>query len=313
MLQQITTYLVKDLFGLTGNLAGVLSFFIYDSVKILLLLFFMISLIGFLRTYIDQNILKKWLSGRHELLANFSAALFGAVTPFCSCSSIPIFLSFIRAGIPLGTALTFLVTSPLINEYLVVLMFGFFGLKVTVLYILSGLTLGMVSGTLIGHLHLEKNLEKDFRNLSKPVKSMKYKNIRARFAYGLNEGCEIVKQLWLWVLFGVGVGALIHNYVPQELVQQLIGKGGIFTVPLAVLLGVPMYGSCAAILPIALVLFDKGLPLGTALAFTMAVSALSLPEAIILRRAMNLKLISIFFGIVTLGIIITGYLFNVLI
>jgi uncharacterized membrane protein YraQ (UPF0718 family) len=273
----------------------------------------MIAAIGFLRTYLPQKKVKKWLTGTKAGLGNLSASLFGAITPFCSCSSIPIFIGFLEAGIPLGITFSFLITSPLINEYLVVLMLGFFGWKITLLYVISGILIGTVSGIILGKMKLEKHLVKDLiAKKSQLQKEIIYKKIKTRIKFGIHESVSIIKKLWIWILVGVGLGALIHNYVPQELIQSIISKTGIFMVPIAVALGVPMYGSCAAIIPIAVVLFNKGIPLGTALAFMMATAALSLPEAIILRRAMKLKLIAIFFGIVTLAIIVIGYLFNFL-
>lgn len=273
----------------------------------------MILAIGFIRTYIPQNKVREWLSGKKKGVGNLMASLFGAITPFCSCSSIPIFLGFLESGIPLGVTFSFLITSPLVNEYLVVLMLGFFGWKITIAYVLSGILIGVTSELILGSMKLEKHLVKDLiSSNSKQIKEIKYTNIKKRLQFGLNESTLIIKKLWIWVLIGVGVGAAIHNYVPSELIQGLINKGGVFAVPIATLIGVPMYGSCAAIVPIAVVLFQKGIPLGTALAFMMAVAALSLPEAIILRRAMNLKLIAIFFCVTTLAIIFTGYLFNTL-
>jgi len=314
MLQIITDWLVGSVFGLNpaSRLAHSLNFFIYDSVKILLLLFFMIAIIGFLRTYLPQRKVKKWLSGMKMGLGNLSASLFGAVTPFCSCSSIPIFLGFLEAGIPLGVTFSFLITSPLINEYLVVLMWGFFGWKITLAYVISGILIGTLSGIILGKMKLEKHLVKDIIAKNSEIKDVRHEGMKSRVSFGINESVSILKKLWIWVLVGVGIGAIIHNYVPQEVIQRIINAGGIFTVPIATALGVPMYGSCAAIVPIAVVLFQKGIPLGTALAFMMATAALSLPEAIILRRAMKLKLIAIFFGIVTLAIIFTGYMLNAL-
>jgi hypothetical protein len=191
-------------------------------------------------------------------------------------------------------------------------MWGFFGWKITLAYIISGILIGTISGIILGKMKLEKHLVKDLITKKVKVKEAIYDNLKSRFYFGIAEARSIVRKIWLWVLVGVGIGAAIHNYVPQEIIQSIINKGGIFTVPIATLLGVPMYGSCAAIVPIAVVLFQKGIPLGTALAFMMATAALSLPEAIILRRAMKLKLIAIFFGIVTLAIIFTGYLLNAL-
>jgi len=272
----------------------------------------MIGLIGFLRTYISQNKIKKWLAGKREGIGNIFAALFGAITPFCSCSSIPLFIGFLEAGTPLGITFSFLITSPLINEYLVVLMWGFFGWKITLLYILAGLLIGISSGMILGRMKLEKNLVKDLITNREKLKQKRITILKQRVKFGLDESLSIIKKLWLWIIVAVGLAAAIHNYIPEETIHNLISNLGMFAVPIAVLLGVPMYGSCIAIVPIALVLFEKGIPLGTALAFMMAISALSLPEAIILRRAMNLKLIAVFFGIVTVSIIIIGYLINIL-
>jgi len=313
MLQLIVDRFIYELlrFPASSKLAGMLNFFLYDSIKIIFLLLIMISAIGFLRTFLSQHKIRGWLN-RTGGFGNFFAALFGAFTPFCSCSSIPIFFSFLEAGIPLGIAFSFLITSPIINEYLVVLMFGFFGWKITLVYVLSGVAIGMVSGIILGRMHLERFLVKDImRPDSKVFEEVKlYHGFKSRLFFGIGEALSIIKKLWVWILVGVGIGALIHNFVPQETVQGIVGKAGFFSVPLAALLGVPLYGSCAAILPIAIVLFQKGFPLGTALAFMMAVAALSFPEAIMLRRVMKLKLIAIFFCITTLAIIFTGYLFN---
>ncbi len=312
MLQVIVDWLVYNVFGLdaASRLGQSLNFFIYDSIKIMFLLFILIAVIGLLRTYIPQSKVKKWLSGRRFGLGNLFASLFGAITPFCSCSSIPIFLGFMEAGVPLGVSFSFLITSPLVNEYLVVLMLAFFGWKITLCYVAAGILIGVVSGLILGRMGLEKHLVKDL--ISKKLKDIKYNSLKKRALFGFHEATTIVKKLWLWVLIGVALGAVIHNFIPEELIQSIISKGGILTVPIATILGVPMYGSCAAIVPIAVVLFNKGIPLGTVLAFMMATAALSLPEAVILRRAMKLKLILIFFGIVALGIVVIGYLFNML-
>lgn len=313
MLERLLDWILYSIIGLDPSLKWVesLTFFVYDSIKIMLLLFVMISIIGFLRTYIPQDKIKEWISSRRYWSGNVLASVFGVVTPFCSCSSIPIFLSFLEAGIPLGATLSFLITSPLVNEYLIVLMLGFFGWKITLAYITSGVFIGVVSGIILGKLNLEKHLVKDLSSSQTGITKSGSK-ISERVGFGLNESFSILKKLWLWILIGVGVGALIHNYVPSQLIQSVVTKGGLFSVPLAVFLGVPMYGSCAAILPVAFALFEKGMPLGTTLAFVMAISALSFPEAVILRRAMKLKLIGIFFGVVAIAIILTGYVFNLL-
>jgi uncharacterized membrane protein YraQ (UPF0718 family) len=314
MLLKFADWLVYGLLGLdsTAQFPQALDFFIYDFIKILLLLFVMIFIIGFLRTFLAQEKLKQWLTAR-GFVGNFMAALFGAVTPFCSCSSIPIFISFLKAGIPLGVTFSFLITSPLINEYLVVLMLGTFGWKITLLYVISGLLIGFFSGLILGNMQLEKYLVEDMRidPIADDQKVAAY-SFKSRLGFGWNEAVDITYKLWIWVLVGVAIGAGIHNYVPESMIQGALSKTGVFSVPIATLIGVPMYGSCAAIVPVAVVLFEKGIPLGTALSFMMAVSALSLPEAIMLRRAMKLNLIAIFFSITTIAIILTGYMFNIL-
>jgi hypothetical protein len=315
MLENIINWSLSDLIGLNSNLKLVqsLNFFIYDSIKIMLLLFVMILIIGVFRTYLSQNKIKKWISGKKYGSGNLFSSLFGAITPFCSCSSIPIFIGFLEAGVPLGVTFSFLITSPLVNEYLVILMLGFFGWKIALSYVLSGIFIGFITGIILGKMKLEKYLVKDLIYTNNKIKKeITFNKFKKRLYFGLTEARAIIKKLWGWILIGVGVGSIIHNYVPAEFIQSIINKSGLFAVPIAVFLGVPMYGSCAAIVPIALVLFEKGVPLGTALAFMMAISALSFPEMIILRRAMKLKLIAIFFSVVTLAIILTGYIYNLL-
>jgi uncharacterized protein len=314
MLETFLNWILYSLFGLDSSLRWVesLNFFLYDSVKILFLLFILIFITGFLRTYISQDKVKTWISKQRFGLGNFFASIFGALTPFCSCSSIPIFMSFLEAGVPLGVGFSFLITSPLVNEYLVVLMLGFFGWKITLAYVISGILIGMISGLILGKMGLEKHLVKGLLTSKSQKNKVVFNSLRKRFDFGLKESLSIIKKLWFWILLGVGIGAIIHNYVPADWIQGIVAQTGIFAVPLAVLLGVPMYGSSAAIVPIALVLFNKGVPLGTALAFMMATSAISFPEAVILRRVMKLKLILIFFVIVTIAIIFTGYLYNFL-
>ncbi len=298
-------------FGLdpATRLVATLLYFVEDSVKILALLFVLIAAIGFARSFISAARVKRALSG-NKAAAHLSAALFGALTPFCSCSSIPLFLGFLEAGAPLGPALSFLITSPLINEYLVVLMAALFGLKIAALYVAAGLALGILGGWLLGLMHLEKHLVPDL--VAAKAKERAFRSWKERARYGLDEAKSITGKLWPWVLVGVALGAVIHNYVPQAFIASLVATTGVFGVPLAVLLGVPMYGSGAALVPIAMELFQKGVPLGSAMAFLMAVTALSLPEAIILRRAMKLKLIGIFFLATAIGIAAIGFLFNLL-
>ena len=271
----------------------------------------MIFAIGVIRTWLPEEKLKRWMSSG-GVWGNFVAALFGAITPFCSCSSVPIFISLLKAGAPLGVTFSFLITSPLINEYLVVLMAGEFGLPIALAYVISGLIVGTLAGAILGRMKLERYLENDIIS-SAPAGGETVKHTwKSRLKYGWDEAVSVIRQIWLWVLVGVGIGAFIHNFVPEEMIRNAMSATGIFSVPIATILGVPMYGSCAAIVPVAVVLFEKGIPLGTALAFMMGMAALSLPEAIMLRRTMKLPLIAIFFGITTLGIIATGYLLNAL-
>lgn len=313
MLLKFADLLVYRLGGFPpdSKLGGALHFFVYDSAKIFLLLAVMVFVIGVVRTWLPEDKLKRWMTGR-GLMGNFVAALFGAVTPFCSCSSIPIFISLLKAGAPLGVTLSFLITSPLINEYLAVLMAAEFGLPITAAYVVGGLGIGTLAGGLIGRLHLEGYLEQDIAGESRAFQAVEGQSFAGRLRFGWSEAVSVLRQIWLWVLLGVAVGAVIHNYVPQEVVAGIVGAAGILGVPIATILGVPMYGSCAAIVPVAVVLFEKGIPLGTALAFMMAVAALSLPEAIMLRRVMRLPLIAIFFGTTTAAIILMGYLLNAL-
>ena len=294
-----------------SRLVGALHFFLYDTVKIFLLLAVMIFVIGFIRTWLPEHRLKAWMS-RGGMWGNFVAALFGAITPFCSCSSIPIFISLLKAGVPLGVTFSFLITSPIINEYLVILMAGEFGVPVTIAYVSSGLLIGTVAGAILGKMGLRKHLERDIIAGTHDNETVIQHTLLTRLRYGVDEAIDVIKQIWLWVIVGVAIGAFIHNYVPQETIHKLMQATGVISVPIATVLAVPMYGSCAAIVPIAVVLFNKGIPLGTALAFMMAMAALSLPEAIMLRRTMHLKLIGIYFGITTLAIIFTGYLLNLL-
>ncbi len=270
----------------------------------------MIFLVAFLRTYISDKKVKKMLSQRHPGVGNLIASLFGTITPFCSCSSIPIFFSFLKMGVPVGITFSFLITSPLVNEYLVAIMFASFGWKITLAYVSAGVLIGTISGMIMGKMGLEKHINTRFKPKKLTKYDKKYNSIKDRLYTGYDEAISIVKSLWYWILVGVGIGALIHNYVPDQWITSVIMLTGIYAVPIATIIGVPMYGSCAAIVPIALALFNKGVPLGTALSFMMAVSALSIPQVIMLKSAMKTKLIVVFYSIVTIGIIIVGYVMN---
>lgn len=314
MFKIIADWIVYSLLGLVPEtrIADMLWFFIYDYSKIMFFLFFMITIIGFIRTFIPYSRIKKLTTTKNKFLGYLGAGVFGAITPFCSCSSIPIFMGMLRAGIPVGVSFSFLASSPLVDQYVAVIMLTVFGWKITLAYIIIGILVGIFAGIIVEKLGLEKYIERDITLKQMKIKDEKHKNLRSRFIFGLKDSRDIIKKLWLWIMAGVVVGALLHNLVPAEFIQNAISKGGILVVPLAVLLGIPFYASCAAILPIAVVLFQKGIPIGTVLAFTMSTVALSMPEAVMLRRAMKSKLILIFFGIVALGILLSAYLLNFL-
>ena len=316
MIKLFTDWLLFSLLNLdpTTKLSESLHFFIYDSIKIIILLFLIVAIIGFLRSYISENKIKKFIKKRKYGSANLVASLFGALTPFCSCSSIPLFLSFLEVGV----TLSFLITSPLVNEYVAVIMWAMFGWKVTVAYIITGILIGVIGGLVIGWLKLEHLIEKKIcsccgdSKCGPTKKKNTFKTLNSRIYFGIDEAVKITKQIWLWILIGVGLGAAMHGYIPEELISKVLETTGIFSVPLAVLIGIPLYANCAAIVPIAVVLFEKGFPIGTALAFMMASAALSLPEAVILKKIMKTKLIITFFTIVGISILVIGYLFNIL-
>jgi len=312
MLLTFSQWLVFDVLCLdpASRIGGMAQFFVYDTVKITGLLVVLIFIIGVVRTFIPAQRIRQFMTLPGGL-SYLAAALFGAVTPFCSCSSIPIFFAFLKAGVPLGVTFSFLITSPLVNEYVFVLMVGFFGWKIALLYALSGIVMGIVCGVILGRMKLERHLVEDIVvPLGMQQQPGSFVHFKDRLKFGWSEAMSILSKIWFWVITGVALGAVIHNYVPQSMIDATMATTGFWSVPLVTIIGVPLYGSCAAIVPVAVVLFQKGVPLGTALAFMMAVSALSLPEAVMLRRAMRLPLIAIFFVVTTAGIIVTGYVFN---
>jgi len=299
-----------------SQIAEVVHFFVYDSLKILVLLLIMTHLMSLLRFYIPLKKIRKFLVS-HKLygLDYLVASLFGALTPFCSCSSIPLFMGFVGAGVPLGVTFAFLITSPLINEIALALFLGLFGIKITLIYLGSGILIGVLGGWIISKLKLEKYIDqkvfetKTSNEVSKKIKS----NFKQIIKIINQEALKIMKSIVVYVLLGIGIGALIHGYVPSGYFEAYISKGNLFAVPLAVILAVPLYSNASGVIPIVEALIAKGIPIGTALAFMMATVGLSLPEALILKRIMKLKLLLIFFAIVALAIIILGYLFNIII
>ncbi|PIP74900.1 MAG: hypothetical protein CO135_00210 [Candidatus Levybacteria bacterium CG_4_9_14_3_um_filter_35_16] len=298
----------KSIFGSS------LNFFIYDSVKILILLIVIIFLVSFLRSYLSQEKMRKLLTKKYLIIGNVLAALFGIITPFCSCSAVPLFIGFVESGVPLGVTFSYLISAPMVNEVAVILLFGLFGLPIALLYAASGITIAIVVGFLMGRMNLE-HLVVDYvwkikaGSMGQEQKPTFKERVNQAYIYTF----DLVKKVFLYVLIGVGIGALIHGYAPEKFLAQIAGKGNILAVPLAVLVGVPLYSNAAGTIPIVKSLIEKGLPLGTALAFMMSVTALSFPEMVILRKVLKLKLLGIYIAILSLGIIFTGYLFNLVI
>ncbi|MFZ4522705.1 MAG: permease [Bacteroidales bacterium] len=313
-LQPVTNWLINDIFILAqGNrLTESLRFFIFEVPKVLLLLVLIIFVVGIIRSFFTPERTRKALEGRSLFTGNIMASLLGIVTPFCSCSAIPLFLGFVESGIPLGVTFSFLIAAPMINEVAVILLFGMFGWKVTAIYIGTGLVIAILAGWVIGKLKLEKYVESWVYEIkaghSEGEEPETLLNDRIRAGYDAVK--EIVGKVWIYIFIGIGVGAAVHGYVPETLMANLMGKSTWYSVPLSVLIGVPLYSNAAGIIPIVSVLIEKGVPLGTALAFMMAVIGLSLPEMIILRKVLKVRLLMIFTGVVTLGIIMVGYLFN---
>jgi uncharacterized membrane protein YraQ (UPF0718 family) len=317
--QSFSDWLIYSILGIAqnSNLGNALNFFVYDTLKILVLLFLITFLMGIVNAYFPIDRIQNFLS-RHKMygLEYFIASTFGAVTPFCSCSSVPLFIGFIKGGIPLGVTFAFLVTSPLVNEVAVAIFLGMFGLKTTVIYVTSGILLGVVSGLILGKLNLEPLLTDWVRQIWEKAESerdifeLEKKTFLQRVPEITREAFGIVKSVVLYVILGIAIGAAMHGYVPEAFFEQYIGKDTWYAVPLAVILGVPMYANATGIIPIIQVFVAKGIPIGTSLAFMMAVVGLSIPEATLLKKVMSIKLITIFFGVVTICIIISGYMFN---
>ena len=314
-IQLLANWLTYSVFNITPKtvLADAVSFFIFDTIKILLLLIVIIFIVSIIRSFLPPEKIKKILSRKNKFVGNVLASLLGIITPFCTCSAIPLFLGFVEAGVPLGTTFSFLVSSPMINEVALVLLFGLFGLKIAIIYVVSGLIIAILSGIIISYLKVE-NLVEDFSN-GKKISELNLPSLswKQRFVYARNYTFDIVKKVWLFVVVGIGIGAWIHGYVPADLIAKYASGNNWYAVPLAVLIGIPLYSNAAGVIPLIGVLTEKGVSMGTALAFMMAITGLSLPEFLILRKVMKTKLIVIFAGIVGTGIIFTGYLFNFLI
>ncbi len=311
MWKEAIDYLTFDMLGLTGRVNETVNFFIYDTVKILFLLIVIIFVVSYLRTHFNTEYVRAHLQGKSELYGNVLAALFGIITPFCSCSAIPLFLGFLQARIPLGVTFSYLISAPMNNEVAIALLFTLFGWKITAIYIAFGLFVAIVGGFVIGRFNLEKYVLIPVKPIDTKLEAGEVKmSAKARAKEAWNYTWDIFKQIWLYVLVGVGIGAFIHGYVPADFIAKYAGGDNWYGVPLAVILGVPMYSNAAGVMPLVEVLTQKGMLLGTALSFMMAITALSLPEAMILKKILHTRLIALFFGIVSAGIICIGYLFN---
>ena len=314
MFQTFADYMTYEVFKIEPGtqLAGAVDFFIYDSLKIFFMLTVIIFVVSIIRTYFSPERTKQLLSHKREFLGNIMAALLGIVTPFCSCSAVPLFIGFVEAGVPLGVTFSFLISSPMVNEVALVLLWGMFGWKVATIYITTGLVVAIASGYVIGKLKLEHLVEEYVYQMKVGQSEIVEMNISQKIYYAADYTKEILGKVWLYVVVAIGIGGVIHGYAPEDFLVAYAGKDNFFAVPIAVLLGVPLYSNAAGIIPIVYVLMEKGMSMGTVLAFMMSVTALSFPEMIILRNVLKPKLIAIFIGIVSVAIICTGYLFNVI-
>jgi len=310
MLEEFAAWLVYSVLAVPqGPFGESAVFFVYDTIKVTLLLAIVVFAVGIARTFVTPQKVKKWLGGRREGVGNIMAALLGVPTPFCSCSAVPLFIGFVEAGVPLGVTFSFLIASPLINEVAVALLWGMFGWHIALLYIVTGLVIATVAGIVIGRLKLEAEVERLRVMKGKQAMSRKMDwNARVRFA--LSESKSITLRVFPYLLLGIGIGALIHGYAPADFLSNVAGKDNLFAVPIAVLIGIPLYSNAAGMVPIVGVLASKGMAMGTALAFMMSVIGLSLPEMVILRRVIKPKLIAVFALVLFIAFVITGYLFN---
>jgi len=315
-IQWFADWLIYSVFNIAkGTPPGnSLNFFVYDTIKILILLAVIIFVVSIIRSFFLPEKTKKFLSKtKFPILNNLMAALVGIVTPFCSCSAVPLFIGLVEAGVPLGVTFSFLISAPMVNEVALVLLWGLFGWKIAVIYIVSGVLIATIAGWVLGKLNLEKWVEEFVYKIKSSEVAEKKLTTKDRIDYAKRYTIDIVKSVWIYIIIGVGLGALMHGYAPNDLLVKYAGPSNLLAVPLAVLIGIPLYSNAAGTIPIVSVLIDKGMAMGTALAFMMAVTALSLPEFIILRKVLKPKLIIIYASIVGLGIIFTGYLFNIII
>jgi uncharacterized protein len=299
-------------FSAQSHLGSAIAFFVFETPKVLMLLTLVVFGVGIVRSFFTPERTRAILAGKKESAGNVLAAMLGIVTPFCSCSAVPLFLGFVTTGVPLGVTFSFLISAPMVNEIALVLLFGLFGWKVAAIYLGTGLAIAIIAGWVIGRLKMEKHLEDWVYKIQAGVIGTddRPENWDERIRYGLEAVCDIVGKVWIYVIMGIAVGAGIHGYVPEGFMTSFMGKSAWWSVPLSVVIGIPMYSNAAGIIPIVQALLGKGAALGTVLAFMMSVIALSLPEMIILRKVLKPRLIAVFIGVVGTGIMIVGYLFN---
>lgn len=315
MFKPVADWLVYELIGLSpeNRLGEALNFFIWDTMKIFFMMLVVIFMVSYVRSYLPPQRVRRFLSQKLPVIGNIFAAGVGVATPFCTCSAIPLFIGFVEAGVPLGVTFSFLVSAPMVNEVALILLIALVGWKVALIYLGTGLVVAVVSGLVIGWLRPDRFLQDHVRNIHFGEVEERQWSQRERLRYAVAYTRDILKRIWLFIVVGIAVGAFIHGYIPGDIILRFSSQSTLWGVPTAVLLGVPLYAGAAGAIPIVTALLEKGLPLGTALAFLMAVTALSLPEFIILRQVMKTRLLLIFAGILTVSIILTGYLFNLVV
>lgn len=316
-LQIFSTFITYSLLHIprVSRLGETFLFFFYDTPKVFMLLGLVVYVVGLLRSFITPEKTRQFLAGKSEFIGNILAALLGIVTPFCSCSAVPLFIGFVSAGIPLGVTFSFLISAPMVNEIALILLYGLLGWKIAAIYLVTGLSIAIVAGMVIGRMHPEKYIEdwvKDIR-VGAVDQQAAETNWHERILFARYSVTDIFKRIWLYILIGIILGAVIHGYVPQSFMALVMGAHTWWSVPLAVLLGIPLYSNAAGIIPVVEALIGKGAAIGTVLAFMMSVIALSFPEMVILRKVLKPRLIGIFLIVVTIGIVIIGYLFNLII
>lgn len=312
MLQEFADWVTYTLLSLQPGTpaASAINFFVYDSIKVTLMLAVIVFFVALIRSFVTPQKVKKWLGGRHEGVGNIMAAALGIPTPFCSCSAVPLFIGFVESGVPLGMTFSFLIASPLINEIAATMLFTMFGWQIAVLYIGTGFIIAVVAGLIIGRLHLEGEVEEFVWKMQMKDKVEKEMDWRSRIRFAWIEMTSITRTVIPYILLGIAIGGIMHGYVPDDFLVSVAGPGNPLAVPIAVLLGIPLYTNAAGMIPIMQVLTEKGMAMGTALAFMMAVIGLSLPEMIILRKVLKLRLLLTFAGILFVSFTLTGYLFN---